>query len=604
MDRWLRGITIIAIFLSFTVPVWAQRYVEGEVIVKFKDRKGIDALKNFSSKPGINGKFKIEKSFSSLRVHHMKVNAVQTVEQSVDELRNDPEVEYAEPNWIFEKQDAGAKEVFQSSVQAQSACSGAVTSAPISYLQSWNLLGPNTTIPVVAIIDSGIDRTHPVFTQSGALWVNPGEVAGNGVDDDHNGFVDDVNGWNFINNSNAPDDDEGHGTHVAGTVLGMSQDIFTSPYPAAKLKIMALKFLDNTGYGTTSAAINAIYYASNNGAKVLNNSWGGSGYSQALKDAIAYSYGKKSLFAAAAGNSYNNNNTNPMYPASYDVPNIIAIAATTNADDKAWFSNYGTNSVHVGSPGTSICSTYPGGTMARMDGTSMATPIVAGIAAMMFHEKPELSGYQIKSLLFSASEYKSSLANYTIQKSRVNAYGGVYAAINGTPPTSDPNYISSNPYRDVASEGAGCGLVKKMGGPRGGSHTFGNWSPMNGLILLILSLPLLISIFLKQHLPQNARRFDRFKIHSSVTLVANGKEFVGEVSSISLGGVKVDTEAMLRQGGVVTMTIASPDGKESVQVQGQVVWNEANKHYGVQFANANQSVLSQITQWTKSLVKI
>lgn len=604
MDRWLKILLIMAFTSGFALPARSQRYVEGEVIVKFKDRKGIEGLKSFASKPGVNGKFKLEKSYSSLRLHHMKVNAVQTVEQSVDELRNDPEVEYAEPNWIFEKQDTGTPtEIFQSSVQAQSSCSGAVTNAPISYFQSWNLLGPNTTIPVVAIIDSGIDRTHPVFVQSGALWVNPGEIAGNGADDDHNGFVDDVNGWNFINNTNAPDDDEGHGTHVAGTVLGMSQDIFSTPFPAAKMRIMALKFLDSTGYGTTSAAINAIYYASNNGAKILNNSWGGSGYSQALKDAIAYSYGKKALFAAAAGNSYSNNNTNPMYPASYDVPNIISVAATTNADDKAWFSNYGTSSVHVGSPGTSICSTYPGGTMARMDGTSMATPIVAGIAAMMFHEKPDLTGYQVKSLMFTAAEYKSTLANYTIQKARVNAYGGVYAAINGTPPTSDPNYISSNPYRDVASV-SGCGLVKKMGGPGRGGHSFGNWSPMNGLILLILALPLLISLFLKQHVPQNARRYDRFKIQSSVTLVANGKEFIGEVSSISLGGVKVDTEALLRNGGVVTMTIASPDGKESIQVQGQVVWNEANKHYGVQFANANQSVLSQITNWTKSLVKI
>jgi hypothetical protein len=602
MNRWLMYVAITGFYFAFTANVYAQRYVEGEVIVKLKDRKGTEGLKGFSSKASINGKFTIEKSHSALRLHHMKINAAQTVEQSVDELRNDPEVEYAEPNWIFEKQDIGSpnpNDIFAAGVQAMSACSGSVTAAAIQYLQSWNLLGPNTTIPVVAIIDSGIDRNHSVFTQSGALWVNSGEIAGNGADDDHNGYVDDVYGWNFINNTNNNMDDEGHGTHVAGTVLGMSQDIFTSPYPAAKVKIMGLKFLDSTGYGTTSAAISAIYYASNNGAKVLNNSWGGSGYSQALKDAIAYSYTKKALFAAAAGNSYSNNNTNPMYPASYDVPNIISVAATTNADDKAWFSNFGTSSVHFGSPGTSICSTYPNNTMARMDGTSMATPIVAGIAAMMLHEKPELTGYQVKSLLFDASEYKSALANYTIQKSRVNAYGAVYAAKNGTPPANDPNYISSNPYRDVASTTAGCGTVKKLGRPNPG-----NWTPMNGLILFLLAMPLLISILMKQRLPREGRRYDRFKIHSAVTLVANGKEFVGEVSSISLGGVKVDTEALLRQGGIVTMSISSPDGKEAIQVQGHVVWNEANKHYGVQFDNAQQSVLSSITNWSKSLVKI
>lgn len=618
MSRWNKFKAIVTgLLLTIAPKIFAQapQYVEGEVIVKLKNRVGIKGMGTFASKPTNFGKVSIQKSYSSLRIHHMKVNVTQTVEQTIDELQNDPDVEYVEPNYVFGKldiQNPGHDQIFSAAdVSAMAGGGGGgggslVTTAPIQYTQAWGLLGPNTAIPIIAVIDTGVERSHPVFVQSGAIWVNPYETAGNGIDDDGNGYVDDVNGWNFVSNNNNPDDDEGHGTHVAGTILGITQDIFTAPYAAAKVRIMPLKFLDNTGSGSTSSAINAIYYASNNGARILNNSWGGSGYSQALKDAIAYSYTKKSLFVAAAGNASTNNDSMPMYPASYDVPNIVSVAATTPGDAKAWFSNFGANTVHVGSPGTSIFSTWPGGTWKYSDGTSMATPVISGIAAEMMHEKPDYSGYQIKSLLFQSSEYKSSLSSYTSQKSRVNAYGAVYTAQTGTPPTGDPNYIASNPYRDVASAGAGsCGRVHKMGG---GSNIRGfgggNWTPTNSLLVFILLMPLLISLFLKQRNPADLRKHERYKIHSAVTLNVDGKDWIGEVSTISLGGAKVDTSALLKNGGVVTLTIASPDGKESIQVQGQVVWSEANKHYGVQFANADQGVLSKISSWTQGLIKI
>ncbi len=593
---------------------FSQRYVEGEVIVKFKNRQGIQALNKFMGKPGHAGKLSLKKSWSSLKLHHFKVNGSESVEQTVDDLRGDPDVEYAEPNWFIEKFDVpnpGNDNIYSEAdvaAQAQAQAGGGgsvVTTAPIQYQQSWAIISNNSNKPVVAIIDTGVDLTHTVFTQSGAIWTNPGEIPNNGIDDDGNGYVDDVHGWNFVSDNNNPNDDEGHGTHVAGTILGMSQDIFTAPYAAAKIQIMPLKFLDSTGYGSTSDAIQAIYYASNNGAKILNNSWGGPGYSQSLKDAIAYSYTKKTLFVAAAGNSNGNNDSNPMYPASYDVPNIISTAASTPSDYKAYFSNYGAASVHVASPGTSIFSTWPGGTWKYSDGTSMATPIVSGIAAMMLHEQISLTGYQIKSLIFTASDIKSQLNNQVSTKSRINAYNSIYSAKSGGSLPSDPVYQSSSPLtsRDVASAVTGsCGTVHKMNGNDNNFPGFGNWSPTNNVLIIILIMPMLVSLLLRRS-PAELRRHERFNIRSAVTLVADGKEFIGEVSSISLGGVKLDTGAMLKDGGVVTMSIASPDGKESVQVQGKIVWSEANKHYGVQFANADQSMLSRISVWTKSLVK-
>ena len=231
----------------------------------------------------------------------------------------------------------------------------------------------------------------------------------------------------------------------------------------------------------------------------------------------------------------------------------------------------------------------------------MATPIIAGIAALMLHEKSDLTGYQLKTFILGSGDIKSVLNGKVSTKSRINAYNSVLSAQMGEP-SVDPGYQSVNPLasRDVASSiaGGGCGLVGKLGGGSGPS------TATRALLLLLIAVPVLVSLTLRKKNPAELRKFDRFKIASAVTLNVEGKEFVGEVSSISLGGVKVDTEALLRDGGIVTMSISSPDGKKVVDVQGKVVWSEAQKHYGVQFANADTSVLSTISQWTKALVKI
>ncbi|MES2856922.1 MAG: S8 family serine peptidase, partial [Bdellovibrionota bacterium] len=270
----------------------------------------------------------------------------------------------------------------------------------------------------------------------------------------------------------------------------------------AKLKIMPLKFLDNNGSGTTSGAIRAIYYAVNNGARVLNNSWGGGGFSSALVDAITYSYTNRALFVAAAGNASNNNDASATYPANYAVPNVVSVAATSSMDGFASFSNYGRSTVHMGSPGVSIWSTFPNESFGSSSGTSMAAPFSSGVAAMMMREKPTMSGYEAKNILFSGSQAVASLTSRTTTGSRLNIYLSILAAKNTSVDGSQPAFSASS-IRAPASaemEAPACGLVaKKMldsssgGGPSG---------PLKNLtffaVLLLLVSPILVSVALRE----------------------------------------------------------------------------------------------------------
>lgn len=233
---------------------------------------------------------------------------------------------------------------------------------------------------VVGIVDTGVDYNHPDLRDN--MWKNPGEIAGNNRDDDGNGFIDDVYGFNFVNNTGNPMDDNAHGTHVAGTIaasLNNSQGVAGIASGAAKL--MALKFLDANGSGTYANAIRALNYAtmmSGRGVnlKVLNNSWGGYGNVPALEDAVNTTNVAGMLFVAAAGNETNDNDGEfKAIPASYTANNIISVAATNNLDQLASFSNYGATTVDLAAPGVGILSTTPGNRYQSFNGTSMAAPM-------------------------------------------------------------------------------------------------------------------------------------------------------------------------------------------------------------------------------------
>ncbi|MBI4714904.1 MAG: S8 family serine peptidase, partial [Nitrospirae bacterium] len=244
--------------------------------------------------------------------------------------------------------------------------------------------------------------SHPDLAAN--VWTNPGEIAGNGIDNDADGYVDDVHGWDFSGNDNDPSDTVsvcgGHGTHVSGTIGGSGNNGIGVAGINWTVKIMPLKVMKRlcvlficSCSGTDADIIEAIGYAADFGVRVSNNSYGGGAASQAMSNAIRAS---RSLYVAAAGNDGRNINTNPSYPASYSLANIVSVAATDNNDARASFANYGNKAVDLAAPGVSILSTLPGNSYGSYDGTSMATPHVVGAAALLWAQEPAATVNEIK----------------------------------------------------------------------------------------------------------------------------------------------------------------------------------------------------------------
>jgi subtilisin family serine protease len=283
---------------------------------------------------------------------------------------------------------------------------------------------------IIAVIDTGVALTHPDLTSN--LWVNPHEIAANGLDDDANGFIDDVNGINAITGSGNPNDDHSHGTHVAGIIAARGNNGVGVAGVNWRAKIVGLKFLDSSGSGSTSNAIKCINYATQMkrlGYNVVasNNSWGGGGYSSALASAIQDAANQNVLFVAAAGNSSQNLDVSPSYPASYQIPNVISVASVTSASSLSSFSNYG-SSVSIAAPGSSIYSTVPGG-YASYSGTSMASPQVAGIAALASTKcQAPFTAAQLKEIILSTGVAIPALAGKVGTGSIANGLGAVLKA--------------------------------------------------------------------------------------------------------------------------------------------------------------------------------
>lgn len=320
--------------------------------------------------------------------------------------------------------------------------------------QAWDTFTGDANF-VVADIDTGIDRTHPDLAAN--MWTNPGEIAGNNIDDDGNGYIDDVYGWDWAYGDNDPSDLNGHGSHTSGTVGAVGNNGVGVVGVNWNVKIMALKFLNDSGSGSTSNAISALNYAVNKGVKVSNNSWGGGGFSQALYDAIENSKSVGHLFIAAAGNNGTNNDTTAFYPANYTNDNLISVAAIDINDNKASFSNYGATTVDLGAPGVNIVSTTPNNTYSSYSGTSMATPHVAGAAALLYGLNPTWTYAQVRDRILSTARPIAALSGKTVTGGTLD----LAAAVSGStppPPTPTPT-PSPNPTLHVGDlDGAGSSL--------------------------------------------------------------------------------------------------------------------------------------------------
>lgn len=289
---------------------------------------------------------------------------------------------------------------------------------------------------LVAIIDTGIDYNHVDLAAN--IWTNPGEIAGNGRDDDGNGYVDDIHGYDFANNDSDPMDDNEHGTHVAGTIGAVGNNGIGVTGVNWNVKMMALKFLDASGSGYDSDAIRALDYAVRMGAKVSNNSWGGGGSDPALADAINRARTAGHIFVAAAGNEGANNDVTPNYPSNYNYDNIIAVAAVGSTDALPSWSNYGATTVDIAAPGVSILSTLPGNQYGRLSGTSMATPHVTGVVALVMSQFPTYTYRQVIDKVLASVDKLPQLNGKVATGGRLNAAKAVAGTVTNPPPTIAP----------------------------------------------------------------------------------------------------------------------------------------------------------------------
>lgn len=612
----------VSMFFPFALAQAQSPVVAGEYIVKMKPQTGATAnsriSKGLSLVSKLGSSVSVKQAFWGSTMMHIRSDS----EASIESLRANPDVEFVEPNYILSLEP---NDIQPFGVAPQNTDSYGQSGTGTQVTLGWNIEKPYNqgTKTIVAIIDTGLDTTHRLFADSNAIWENTVEKNGvAGVDDDGNGYIDDINGWNYVANSNNVYDDDDHGTHVAGIVLGVGQDILQTAVRESKIRIMPLKFLDSHGSGTTASAVNAIYYAVNMGAKVINNSWGGPSYSKSLHDAYTYAHTHGVFIASAAGNGNSqgvgqNNDSVAMYPANLDTPNNMSVAASTDSNVKASFSNYGT-SVQVASPGVSITSSVPGtgcsapGCFQLMSGTSMASPFVAGMAALILREAPQLSGYQVKNIIMSSVDLFTSLNSYVATKGRVNIYKAIQNAQTQTGtatynPTYTPVYKTD---RSVASEaesaGKGCGLVKAAQevsesgkGPTNGVG--GNIAVMFLMILLPLSLA--FSLRKKVEVPANAgivrRKFARYNLAKDLVLQI-GDQVVNVASeTLSLGGLSFSgTDTMqINKGEKIRVKIVELDH----EVEGEVVWCSAKQSYGVKFLTISDQLKDHFAAWTVGL---
>lgn len=300
---------------------------------------------------------------------------------------------------------------------------------------AWDISTGSKSV-VVAVIDTGVQYTHPDLSAN--IAVNSGETPNNGVDDDRNGYTDDYYGYDFINNDGNPMDDHYHGTHCAGTVGAKGNNGVGVAGVAWNVSILPVKVLDGYGSGTLASVAAGINYATARGAKILSMSLGGGSSSTTLENAISAARQSGVMIVAAAGNSGLNTDYYPSYPASSPQDNVVAVAATDSSDTKASWSNYGPASVDVAAPGVSIYSTLLGNSYDYLSGTSMATPHVAGMVAVLRSVNSNLSYLQLKNILIQTSDPVSSLNGKIVSNGRVNLYKAALAAQNGATPSPTP----------------------------------------------------------------------------------------------------------------------------------------------------------------------
>ncbi|MDI1322721.1 MAG: S8 family peptidase [Algoriphagus sp.] len=433
-----------------TERMMGDNFVAGELLIKFKTGGEKGARLSADILAMINAQVVEEIKTEAMEVANARkggdsgelvlVKSGMGTMAAIERLRGMPEVEYAEPNWIYQHYATSNDPYFTNGSLWGMYGSG---SSPANQFgtgaaAAWAAGKTGSNTVYIGIIDEGYMYTHEDIAANAGT--NPGENPGDGVDNDGNGLVDDVYGWDFDGNNSSVFDGTGddHGTHVAGTIGGKGGNGIGVAGVVWNVKLLSAKFLGSRG-GTTANAIKAVDYFTdlkNNGVNIVatNNSWGGGGFSQGLKDAIDRANTAGILFIAAAGNSGTNNDATASYPSGYTSANIIAVASITSTGGLSSFSQYGATTVDIGAPGSAIWSTVPtavgkgknagvGSGYASYNGTSMATPHVSGAAALYASLNPGATAAQIKAAILTQSLPTASLSGKVSSNGRLNVAG-------------------------------------------------------------------------------------------------------------------------------------------------------------------------------------
>lgn len=442
----MKGLTkllvVFSVLFGLSTPLFGADYKPGEIIVKFKPRAAAAAAIGLAD---------------TTRPYTV---AVDDTEQALGELAGRDDIAYAEPNYVITAETVPADWPYTASEWADVGLSAA-----------WNFIDtrPAGATVRIAVVDSGADLDHP-------------ELADVLID-----------GHDFANDDNTPEDDAGHGTRVcgvigakgnnAGGVAGVAWDV--------PIRIMPLKFMKKSGSSTsgyTSDAVDAIYYAVNHGAKVINASWGFDSYSSALKDAIAYARDHGVLFVASAGNNGTDNDTVAHYPSNYQLSNIIAVAAMNRYGELASFSNYGANSVHIAAPGSGLKTTdLDGGTTSWASGTSFAAPWVSAVAAMVESQNPDLSMTAVRTRILEGSLMESDYGETLL------ASGGCLNAYNALAAVKVHDLDDTSGWTAPQAQTTDDGSASGEGG--GGGGCFIHAAQTSGGLLLFLAIIPLAALF-------------------------------------------------------------------------------------------------------------
>ena len=540
---------------------FAAEHSPNELIVSFKAGK-----KSFEDLSKLGSGFRVERALGTAQIPGQAGQALDRLSMVLilaDEnsslrklaarLEKDPAVDFAEPNYILRHSEVPNDPDWQEQWALPK----------IQAPEAWKI-SKNAPSVIVAVIDTGIDYSHPDL--QGNLWTNPGEVPGNGRDDDGNGYIDDIHGWDFCNKDNDPMDGNLHGTHVAGTIAAATNNGKQVAGVAWQTQLMALKFLSDGGWGSVADAVDAVAYCVAMEVPISNNSWGGGGYSQAMKDVIEQAGEKGHLFCAAAGNSANDNDQRAFYPASYDCQNILSVAASNNSDELAYFSCYGKTTVDLAAPGVNIFNLSINGGTTSLSGTSMASPHVAGAAALLLGQNPSAGHQEIKNTLINTVDPIESFRGKMVAGGRLNLFNAVESF--------GPNWLSVTPERGTVEAGGKTELTfaidasNLVAGTKKAIVAYRTNDPLAATI----EIPVYLTVTGQPKIEVNPKHLSfgevwiGKKVKRSITILNSGTDVL-EINEISFGHVAFSTE--------VNATSLKPRQQMSLEVIGAPLTSES-----------------------------